>query len=770
VHTRIRRPFACLVLVLLAANTGIALAGNGSGRGGEAGGRPDHAGERAEDGKAHGAPDGDGEDPVAPPEGPFTEVVSFATKTGFRAVVSYSSEAPVAGVVHYGTSPEMLDQIAPAPGAPDTAQLVILDGLEVGTTYWFQVEDLLTGERSEVHELVAENAFNDLGPNTEQDPTEVSYKPDVYTIDLLVQLDAESLPDDIDPDRSISEIAQGVNVMAERIYDALDGHARIGKVLVTDTNIDHGGTLPGVTVVHAPGTCDAPRNLADVYVTTAMPFDSHTFHYAIQEPCTAIFLGRQGQLVVPWENDLHFGHVAAHEVMHYAFGAPDLYDATGTGATSLGCRNLDWDGSLMHNVGGWAGDRWEMTEVDENPQLTPCAHNNDYEPSTWDEIQSAYTAVPSRTAIEDMFNTKPRSNPDGGALEIHVLDRSPGASTLTSFEPDDSNPEMSDCPAERDTTTTSFTDPVGDATAVLGVDTGAEAAGDPNLDIVQVDAAYLDDGDASTISGDERLRFQVHAADLTEAPATGGTGEWYDVNFSVGDDAYDLVAEWDRTGTPAFRLTRLAATGRETIADVSGTWDVDTDTITVDVPAVIPGVDPASEPLFAIDPGSSARGFEVVSRRQSGVIVPDADTASGGCEVVVPGTAPADEEDPTPLEPADGSVTLGGPAFTFSGPPGTAVNETTLGVEVPVTAEGADTYELDVVDPGRLTVAALAESPELNDIDLYLYDASGAEVMSSADAGGDETLTVDVIPGRYRIVVIRYTTFEGGYGGSASLG
>lgn len=766
-HTRIRRPFACLVLVLLAANTGIALAGNGNG----GDGRPDRPAEAADDGKDKkdkGKKDKGGEDPAPEPEGPFTEVLSFATKTGFRAVVSYSSEAPVAGVVRYGTSPDVLDQVAPAPGAPDTAQLVILDGLEVGATYWYQVEDLLTGETSDVHELVAENAFNDLGPNTEQDPTEVSYKPDVYTIDLLVQLDAESLPDDVDPDRSIAEIAQGINVMAERIYDALDGHARIGKVLVTDTNIDHGGTLPGVTVVHAPGTCDAPRNLADVYVTTAMPFDSHTFHYAIEEPCTAIFLGRQGQLVVPWEDDLHFGHVAAHEVMHYAFGAPDLYDATGTGATSLGCRNLDWDGSLMHNVGGWSGDRWEMTEVDETPQLTPCAHNNDYEPSTWDEIQSAYTAVPSRTALEDVFNTKPRSNPDGGALEIHVLDRNPTGSTLTAFEPDDSNPEMADCPAERDTTTTSFTDPVGDATAVLGVDTGVEAAGDPNLDIVQVDAAYLDDADATSVSGAETLQFQVHAADLTEAPATGGTGEWYDVNFSIGDDAYDLVAEWDRTATPMFRLTRLGATSRETIADVSGTWDIDTDTITVDVPAVIPAPDEGAEPLFAMTPGSAARAFEVVSRRQSGAIVPDADTAKGGCPVVVPGTAP--EEEPPPTEPADGSVTLGGPAFEFSGAPGTAVSEPTVGVEVPVTAEGSESFDLDVLDAGSLTVEALADSPETDDIDLYLYDADGAEVESSANAGGAESLTVDVPPGRYRIVVVRYTTVEGGYSGSASLG
>jgi hypothetical protein len=123
--------------------------------------------------------------PAAPAETtPFTDVTAFATKTGFRAVVAWSATERVAGVVRYGTDPAALDQVAPAPGAPDTAQLVILDGLTTGATYHYVVEDLLSGAVTPVQTFEATNAYTDYDEAA-----------GVYTLDLLVQLDSQSLPE-----------------------------------------------------------------------------------------------------------------------------------------------------------------------------------------------------------------------------------------------------------------------------------------------------------------------------------------------------------------------------------------------------------------------------------------------------------------------------------------------------------------------------------------------------------------------------------------------
>src|ERR1700752_2233077 len=86
---------------------------------------------------------------------PFTRTIGFATKTGFRGVFAWQASQPVIGVVHYGLSPASLTQTAsPIPGAPDTAGLAI-GTLIRGNTYYFQVEDTLTGERSAISSFQA---------------------------------------------------------------------------------------------------------------------------------------------------------------------------------------------------------------------------------------------------------------------------------------------------------------------------------------------------------------------------------------------------------------------------------------------------------------------------------------------------------------------------------------------------------------------------------------------------------------------------------------
>ncbi|HEX8100152.1 MAG TPA: hypothetical protein VF660_08125, partial [Actinomycetota bacterium] len=80
----------------------------------------------------------------------FTRTMAFATKTGFRAVFAWSAKQPVSGVVHYGTSPGALTaSVSPVVGGVDTAQMAVAQ-VQTGQTYYYQIEDLLTGQRSAI--------------------------------------------------------------------------------------------------------------------------------------------------------------------------------------------------------------------------------------------------------------------------------------------------------------------------------------------------------------------------------------------------------------------------------------------------------------------------------------------------------------------------------------------------------------------------------------------------------------------------------------------
>ncbi|MGH9084089.1 MAG: hypothetical protein ACRDYW_01430, partial [Acidimicrobiales bacterium] len=456
-----------------------------------------------------------------------------------------------------------------------------------------------------------------------------------------------------------------------------------------------------------------------------------------------------GQLVVPWEDSLHLGHVATHEMLHYAFGAPDLY-GTGdvTGTAGGGCRNLDWDGSVMHNSGGWTVDHWELTEVDSDPLLTPCDQGG--EPFTWDEAQSRYTEIPDRTVIEDVFNDKPRGNPDGGALDISILDREPGASTLTHVTPDDSNEGTTDCSNRTTTLSTSFIDATGDATSVLGVANAPAEANEPALDIV------AERVDLDPVA--ETLTIQVEADDLKAEPASASAGEWFDITFTVDGNVLDVVAEWDHTaGDPTYTLNEFNGS-REAIGPVTGTWDIDADVVTVTVPAELALEGGTSYGVFA--PGDSIQAFETTSRRTTGVLVPDADAASGGCPVLVPG------DGTTPPPPTSGgpdaTLSASNPSYTFTGEPTTASETFVLG---PAPVSGSDTDEkviqVDAPDGGQLS-AALTASPS-SYASIEISNATGQLDYSEAPAGQSTTVTARVTSGLYRVTVKYFVAAESTY-------
>lgn len=347
----------------------------------------------------------------------FTDLVVFPTKTGFRAAVAWQASSLVSGVVRYGTSPGALTSTAaPFPGLPDRAQMAYLNGLAIGTTYYVQVEDTLSGDLSEIATFTAANAYNDWNGS-------------LYTQNLVVQLDAQSLPDSVRYDQSLLEIAEGVNVFAERTYDALDSYARIGKVLVMDS-LDYPVNVPFLPVQECQGR---GTNLADVLFETVPPADTHTFGgYAINDKCTQVYIGRAALLGTPWPSDggLLLGWAMAHEWMHYAFSTPDLYG----GGSNGNCVNYVLDISLMHNSGGYIGGRWHKTELDRSPSETPCDHGS--QPWSWDKVQQRYPNVPDGP-VQGIIDRRAKGNPDGDALEIWILDRTPLGSTLTRYIPPD---------------------------------------------------------------------------------------------------------------------------------------------------------------------------------------------------------------------------------------------------------------------------------------------------------------------------------------------
>lgn len=355
----------------------------------------------------------------------FENVLALSTKTGFRAVFAWQADSLVSGVVDYQIDGGQTQTAVPLANVLDKAQMAVIDGLEPGQTISYRVRDQLSGTSSAQRSFTAGNAYE-------------SWNGSHYQLNALVQLDSQALPDGIPFDLGVGDLAAGMQIVAERLYDAMDGYAQMGTVLVTDTLLNYPLNLPfGVQAVFGNTGCNnvtldgigaVGHTLADFIVETSIPFDSHTFSgWMVDNPCVGFYIGRVGQLVVPWEDDLHLGYTMTHELMHYAFNAPDLYSLN----SDADCRNLDWDGSLMHNTGGWNGQRWELTEMDRDPVSTPCDHGT--QPYSWQVLRERYDQIPQNATPQNVVDTQARGNPTGGSLEIWVLDHEPGNSRLCRY-------------------------------------------------------------------------------------------------------------------------------------------------------------------------------------------------------------------------------------------------------------------------------------------------------------------------------------------------
>ena len=169
-----------------------------------------------------------------------------------------------------------------------------------------------------------------------------------------------------------------------------------------------------------------------------------------------------------------------------------------------------------------------------------------------------------------------------------------------------------------------FTDPVGDATSVLGQSTPLPS--EAPLDVVE--SWFSSDPATNDVT------FHWRVADLPATPGgTEGEGEYFDFNFSLGGGGYYLGATRTVSEGESFVLGRFETTRTSLASGLAGSFNPDTDEIQVTLPAGLVASVVAGAPTLA--PGEQLGGFQIVSRRSLVLLVPDADTATAGCGYTV---------------------------------------------------------------------------------------------------------------------------------------
>ncbi|HLF15833.1 MAG TPA: hypothetical protein VI796_00125, partial [Candidatus Thermoplasmatota archaeon] len=392
-------------------------------------------------------------------------VTGFATKTGFRMVFAWDSDEPIQPLVEWGYDPDQMDKVArPVGDVVDTAGIVFLDNYDLPrgnkTEVFFRFVDESGGafatsppDSSPIHSFVQGNAM--------QSDTH----DDVYEVNVVVALDSEALPSEVPADLGLADLVQGIDIFAERVWDYTDGNLRIASVLIMDRihsyptgPLDAAGGAAGIVQAGGePITCGLPSATAegmqvdhtfpDFIIETSPPFDSHTSKNdasgpLIKSSCYGFYVGRDGWLYAnPW-TPADLGAVFAHEFGHYALNLDDLYPTGLPGDSGATCwegtsgtpgDGSNWDVSVMHNGFRWDGQRWVGSELDS--VQTPCS-NIGTATYSWNLFTKWYPEVPlmrngnGRPNHFDSDYQVMQGNPDGGALDVYVLDREPGLSKL----------------------------------------------------------------------------------------------------------------------------------------------------------------------------------------------------------------------------------------------------------------------------------------------------------------------------------------------------
>lgn len=250
-----------------------------------------------------------------------------------------------------------------------------------------------------------------------------------------------------------------------------------------------------------------------------------------------------------------------------------------------------------------------------------------------------------------------------------------------------------------------FTDPAGDASGALGVPTSSEA-NVPELDIVEAWFTSAEAGDA--------LTFHVEVDDLPETPGgLSGEGEYFDLGFTLGGAGYYLAATRTAAGEE-FALGDFGGTNgtrRTLVPALAGAFDADTDVLSVTLSAAdVAGV---AGLAGTIRPGAVVAGFDFISRRQLVVLVPDADTASGGCAFTIGADGdsdPTDEPSPTGTPTATTTATTTATQTPTPTATSTASTTATTTATTTVTETATATATATVTETATATATATASS------------------------------------------------------------
>jgi hypothetical protein len=270
--------------------------------------------------------------------------------------------------------------------------------------------------------------------------------------------------------------------------------------------------------------------------------------------------------------------------------------------------------------------------------------------------------------------------------------------------------------------TAEFTDSAGDATAII-VDTPLPS--EPGLDVTR--AWLTTDSETGTVT------FHWNVADLADAPPpTSGNGEYWDFNFSFDGIGAYVQAVRTRTDGESYVLGWFNPDNnglRSSLGSLTGSFDADTDEIQVHLPADALAT-ALGRKVIAI--GDEIAGLELVSRREVVFVVPNADSAAGGCAYIVG----AEHEGPDPEEPED-NVAPVVDGITFS-PAKPKVGDTVTFTVVASDEDGDDLTATWGFGDGSATAEGLSVT--------HVYDGRGTyDVAVEVSDGTDTTAATTTV-------------------------
>jgi hypothetical protein len=242
--------------------------------------------------------------------------------------------------------------------------------------------------------------------------------------------------------------------------------------------------------------------------------------------------------------------------------------------------------------------------------------------------------------------------------------------------------------------------------------------------------------------------LRATASDLKDANPVGTTGIMFEFVFGHAGGEYFVRAVREATGEQHATFGQFVLPSNATHATgLPATFDVQGDTVTV----VLASAAFASTDVPAFAAGQQITGLSVTTRRQLGVpltplgpsrgVVLQADTTDAGCPFSL-GTATVAEPQPFPTRgesgPSDASI-ADGESFTVTGttPTDTSGIPGVHGASCGGPGSPAClTYSVEVRPAGASTLFVSLqpslESVVLDDFDVWVYDASGRVVASSA--------------------------------------